>query len=82
MISAAADIPSIVATMISRFARVMSMAAPIGVWSDDPEQAACSRHETDIGLGPMPARDQKDVDERAKKIADVGGQKIEGVERE
>jgi hypothetical protein len=29
----------------------------------------------------MPARDQEDVDERPEQVADVGGEKIERVER-
>jgi hypothetical protein len=47
----------------------------------DAEEAARGRHQPDIGLGPVLARDQEDVDERSEKVADIGGEEIDCVER-
>ena len=47
----------------------------------NPEQSAARRHQPDIGLAPMLVRDQENIDERSEEVADVGGEKIERVER-
>jgi hypothetical protein len=47
----------------------------------DAKEAACGRHQPDIGLGPMPARDQEHVDERSEQVANIGGKEIERVKR-
>ena len=38
----------------------------------DAEQTAARRHQPDVGLGPVLASDEKDIDERSEKIPDVG----------
>ena len=45
------------------------------------EQSAGGCQKADIGLGPVLARNQKHIDERAEQIANVGGKEIDRVER-
>lgn len=48
----------------------------------EPEQAANHGHETGFGLGPVPLRDEEDVEIRPKRAPHIGEEEIDGVERE
>ena len=68
--------------MTARFAGVTSIAAPIGVCSAMP------RSPLPVVISPTSVwvqcwlGDEKDVDERAEQVADVGRQEIQRVERD
>jgi hypothetical protein len=41
----------------------------------DAEQPATRHDQVDVGLGPVPAGDGEDVDERAEQVSRVGNRK-------
>jgi hypothetical protein len=47
----------------------------------DAEQTAGCGHQPDVGLGPVLARDEKDVDEGSEKVSDVGREEVQRIER-
>ena len=63
-------------------ARVLSIAAPIGVCAASPSSPPQRRDQTDLSLAPVLLGHQEDIEKRPQCAAYVGQQEVNRVERE